>query len=369
MGVEEVYWFEAFSSDLGIEVDAAGAEAALLEDDEHAGGGEIDIGRELVGVPAEEKVASVGVDAAEEAVLAGVLHLVEHGVAGQGGVVGFDVELEVFIEAVGLEEGDATGGVEVVLVDGRFLGLGFDVELAGEADLLLVVDGEVEEAAEVIEFTLHVGVVEVAITFAATPEGVAGTAEVVGHFHRLLHLGGGVGEGVGVGAGGGAVNVTLVAEEVSGAPEELDTGALLLFLDYLDDGIEVLVALSQVLAFGGDVAIMEAVEADAELLQELEGDSDALLGHLDAVGAIFPGANGTAGTERISTLTPEGVPVGDGEAEPVVHGLAVDDFVSLVVLEAERVLAGGAFVGDFGGDFGEEGHFVARLIRSDKKRI
>jgi hypothetical protein len=131
--------FKAFSSDLGVEVDAAGAEAFLFQDDEHAGGGHVDVGGELVGVPAEEEITPIGINATEEAVLAGVLHLVEHGVAGQGGVVGFDVELEVLVQAVGLQEGDATGGIEVVLVNRRFLRLRFDVELAGEADLLLVV--------------------------------------------------------------------------------------------------------------------------------------------------------------------------------------------------------------------------------------
>ena len=41
---------------------------------------------------------------------------------------------------------------------GRLLRLGLDVELALEADLLLVIDRHVEESREVVELALHVGV-------------------------------------------------------------------------------------------------------------------------------------------------------------------------------------------------------------------
>jgi hypothetical protein len=77
----------------------------------------------------------------------GDLDLVLEGVAGEGGVVGLDVELEVLFEAVGAEEGDAAGDVEVVLVLGRLLRLGLDEELALEADALGVIHGHVQEAA------------------------------------------------------------------------------------------------------------------------------------------------------------------------------------------------------------------------------
>ena len=96
-------------------------------------------------------VAAVGVDAAEHAVAAGVGQFVEHRVPGERGVVRLDVELEVLVEPVASEERDARGAVEVVLVRGRLLRLRLDEELAGEADLLLVVDGHVQELREVVE--------------------------------------------------------------------------------------------------------------------------------------------------------------------------------------------------------------------------
>ena len=77
------------------------------------------------------------------------------------------------------QEVEAGGGVGVVLVLGRLLGLGLDVELAREADLLGVVDRHVHEAGQVIELALHVGVPEVLIAFAAAPEDVAHAAQLL----------------------------------------------------------------------------------------------------------------------------------------------------------------------------------------------
>ncbi len=51
------------------------------------------------------------------------------------------------MQVVLAQEVEAGGGVAVVLVLGRLLRLGLDVELAGEADLLGVVDGHVQERA------------------------------------------------------------------------------------------------------------------------------------------------------------------------------------------------------------------------------
>ena len=59
-----------------------------------------DLVEELVGVPAQEQVARVGVDRAQEALLAGVVEFVLHAVAGQRGVVGLDVEFDMIGQAV-----------------------------------------------------------------------------------------------------------------------------------------------------------------------------------------------------------------------------------------------------------------------------
>src|SRR5690606_5842631 len=112
MGVEEIDRLEALAADLRIEVDTAGREAAVLEDHEHDLRRQVDIGRELVGVPTEEKIARVRIDRAEEALRAGVVELVLHRVPGERRVVRLDVELDVLLEPVRAQEVDASRGIE-----------------------------------------------------------------------------------------------------------------------------------------------------------------------------------------------------------------------------------------------------------------
>ena len=304
----------------------------------------------------EQVIAGIGVDRAERARADGDLELVHHLVTGEGGVVGLEVELEVGQQVVGPQEVEAGGGVGVVLVLGRLLGLGLDVERAGEADLLLVVDGHVEEAGEVVELALHVGVEQGRIALAASPEGVAGAAQVVGDLHGLLDLGAGEGEDVEVRAGGRAVHVAGVGEEVGRAPEQLDAGPCLFVLEDLDDLVEVGVALLEVVALGGDVAIVERVERGAELLEELEGDLGLALGVGDRVGAVVPGPQRRADAERVGERIAERVPVDDREPEVLLHRLAVDDLVGIVMLELQRVPRLGAAVLDLGHVGEELGH-------------
>ena len=55
--------------------------------------------------------------------------------------------------------------------------------------------------------------------------------------------------------------------------------------------------------------------------------------------ARFPGPLHRARPERVAARAAERVPVGDGEAEVVLHRLAFDDFVLVVVVKGEHVLA------------------------------
>ena len=352
VGVEEVEGVEGAATALGVEVEAAAAEAAVLEDDEHGLGGGVDVHGELVGVPAEEGVARVGVNAAELAVRGGDGELVLKGVAGEGGVIGFDVELEVFVEAVGFEEADDGGAVEVVLVLGGFLGLGLDEELAFEADLFLVFDGEAQEGCELLLFLLEACVEEGFVAFAAAPEDVVFTVEVVGGVEGVLDLGGGVGEDLEVGVGAGAVGVAGVAEEVCGAPEELDAGFVLFLFGELDEGAEVFRGFGEGGAFGGDVAVVETVVVHTEFLDEFEVGIEGVLGGFDG-GSGVPFADPGGGAEHVNAGGLVGVPVGDGEPEVVLHGFAADDALCVIPFIGERVFALRAFVGDGCFDFWE----------------
>ena len=338
VGVEEVDRLVRFATTLGVEVEAALGEAAHLEDAQHDVRREVEVGRELVGVPAEERVAAVGVDGTEGVGAHRDFHLVLHRVAGERGVVGLEVQFEVLQQAVFTEEVEAGGRVGIVLVGRGFARLGLDEELTLEADLLRVVDGEVQERGEVVELTLHVGVDEGGVAFAAAPEDVTFAAEGLGGLERVTDLAGAVGEHVGVGRGARALRIARVGEETGGAPEELLAGALLVGLELLGDAGEVGVRLGQGLAFRRDVAVVEAVEVDLALLEELEEDRDTAEGVVEGVGTVIPGHEGRAGAERIGKAVAHHVPVGRGEAHVVLHLLSADLLVRIVVLEGERVL-------------------------------
>lgn len=141
MSMDQIDGLEALTSHLGVEVDSAGTESAVLENDEHGLGGEIQIGRELIGVPAQKQIARVSVDGAEHALMPGVIELMHHGVSGERRVIGLDVELESLHETVGSQEVDTGGGITVVLMLGGLFGLGFDQEGALEPNLLCMVHG------------------------------------------------------------------------------------------------------------------------------------------------------------------------------------------------------------------------------------
>ncbi len=125
--------------------------------------------------------------------------LVQHGVLGEGGVVGFNIEFEIIQQAVFAEEIEAGGGVGIVLVRRGLARLGLDVELAVEADAFFVINGQVQQAREVIQLALHVRVQQGGVTFAAAPEDVALATQLVRGIQGGLDLGGGVGEDVGIG--------------------------------------------------------------------------------------------------------------------------------------------------------------------------
>lgn len=102
--MHEVDWLVGLAAALGVEVEATGGEAAHFQDAEHDLSGQIDVGWELVGVPADQLVAAVGVDTAEHACIHADGELVLHRVTCECRVVGLDVELEVIHEAIFAQE-------------------------------------------------------------------------------------------------------------------------------------------------------------------------------------------------------------------------------------------------------------------------
>ena len=84
-------------------------------------------------------IAPVHVDGAEDAQINRAGNFVLKAVAGQRGMVGFDVDADFLFQPVLLQESEHGGHVEVVLVLGRFTRLGLEQDGSLEADLVFVI--------------------------------------------------------------------------------------------------------------------------------------------------------------------------------------------------------------------------------------
>ena len=130
-----------------------------------------------------------------------------YAMAGKGGMVHFDVHLEVLVEVVGLQEADHGLGVDIVLVLGGLHRLGFDQESAGKAVGAGIVACHGKHGCEMFFFTLLIGVEQAHIAFAAAPEYIIRTAESDSCVDSVLDLHACAGYNVEVGVGGCAVHV------------------------------------------------------------------------------------------------------------------------------------------------------------------
>src|SRR5579875_2148365 len=234
--VEQIFGPDGLTTDLGVEVHATYTETAAADHVIHAESHRVDIVGELIGVPAEKRIAAIDVERTKDAEVGSRGDLMLKAVARKQGVVGLEIELYLVLQAVLLEEPEYRCGVEVVLMRGGLLWLGFDEDLTLEADLVLVVDDEVEHAGELLELLLHVGVQQGLVAFAATPEHVVGAAKLDSDVHAVLDGGGGPDEDFRVRVGGGTGHEARVREEVRRAPEQLRRGRLLLRLQVVGDG-------------------------------------------------------------------------------------------------------------------------------------
>ena len=197
--VEKILRLHAWTAQFGIEIDAARAQPAGLQNRNHREGDFFDVGIKLIGIPTKEGVAGIGIDGAEHALRRGDFDFVLEGMASEGGVIRLDIKFKIFFEAVGAQESNSTGDIKIVLVFGRLFWFRLDEELALESDALGVIEREVQKSSQMILLTLEVGVEQRFVAFPAAPENVAFAAEFFGHLDRFLHLGGGISKDVRVG--------------------------------------------------------------------------------------------------------------------------------------------------------------------------
>jgi hypothetical protein len=228
--------------------------------------------------------------------------------------------------------------VVVVLVLGRLHRLGLDQQLAREADLVLVLDDEMQEPSELRLLAREIRVEERVVALTAAPQHVVLAAQALRDLQHVLDLGSGIGEHRWIRVGGCAGLVAGVAEQVCRAPQETHTGSFLVARRLVDERVEVVAKRGERIAFGGHVTVVEAVVGDADLLEELEGG-----GHLDAgrlhavVGVDEPRAIERAEAEHVNTTPRKRVPEAHARAKVIDHALAHDHALGLVDLERQGI--------------------------------
>src|SRR5581483_9902342 len=347
----EIGRVDRLAAQLRIEVEAAGAEALVLEELDESRHELLGVVGKLIGVPAVARIAAVDVDRAEDAVGARRRDLVLEIEARQGRMVDLDVDSYLLGEAVLLQEGEHRRDVPVVLMFGGLEGLGLDEDRPFEADAMLVLDHHREEAAVVIELALEVGIEQGVVALAPAPEHVVLTAQAVSGLEAEAHLRRGPGVDLGIGARGRTAGVTRMAEEVCRTPEELHAGRSHLLLHLLHDRLEVAVVLFQRGRRRHRIDVVEGEVGNAEALEEIESSLELLVGHLLSHLRGEPRAGQGAATEDVLAGPVEGVPVADRASQPFLHALAenlavlvVDPVGELVrrfrTLVADRIDAG-----------------------------
>ena len=331
MAVEQVGPVHALPPELGVEVKAAGGEAAASKDLVDRRGELVDRVGELVGVPAVLRVTSVGIDAAKDVVVHGVGDLVMERVAGQRGVVHLDVDVVLTEQVVPVEEPVHRRGIVVVLVFCGLLRFWFEEEQSVEADAPLVFCYQLKESGKLVRLLAHPGVEQGLVPFAAAPQHVVLPAEPVGCFKHVSDLGCGVGEDIRVRVGRRSGGVPGVGEQVCGTPQQVDAGFGHLGRGPFNHPIEVGPRLLQGCPLRRHVHIMEAVVGHAEFCEELKR---CVLFCLCSGHGVRPGIEPRpvkrAGAEHVGTRPAEAVPVADGDPKVFGHGLACHHPVRLV---------------------------------------
>ena len=259
------------------------------------------------------------------------------GVMREHGMADFDVELDLALEAEAPQEPGHRRDVEIVLMLGRLLRLRLDQQNPLEADLVLVVDDQRQESPELLQLAGKIGVEQGLVSFAAAPQHVILAAELVRRIDGVLHLRGGVGEHVGIGIGRRARHVTRMAEEVGGAPQELDPGRAHLVREQVGHLGEVASEFGEVRALRNDVLVVEGEEREAERRDHVEGDVGLEPRRLHVV--PLPRALEGRRAEHVGAHPGEVVPVADGGPQLLGHRLAHHHAGRIVMAEGEGIVA------------------------------
>jgi hypothetical protein len=209
--------------------------------------------------------------------------LVLEGMTGKDRVALLDIDLDLVFEPVPLEEAVDRGDVVIVLVLGRLLRLRLDQDRALEADLVLVLDHQVEEAAELVVLALEVGVEQGLVALAPAPQHVVLATELVGRVDAGFTVAAAKAKTSGSGLVAAPDMKRRLENRLAVPHKQLHAGRFLLAGEIVDDLFEVLRILGKVGTFGPHIGVMEAVERCTQRREHLEGDIGLQLGKFHRV--------------------------------------------------------------------------------------
>ena len=198
-----------------------------------------------------------------------------------------------------------------------------------------------------ILLTLQVRVKKGLVAFATSPEYVVLATQLQGDLHRLLHLCRSVGEDMGVRIGASSRHVARIGKKVRRSPEEAYTGSLLQLFGMGHDPVQILVRFGQTGTFRSDVTVMERPKGALDFTEELKSRIQTSQCHGDRIRTALPRANDGSGTERIGSGSTERMPIRNGKTQVLLHRLAVNDLIRIVVTECQRIIGTRACVADF----------------------
>lgn len=152
MTIEQIVFIGTLTTNLGIEVQATGGEAAGFQDFVHHQRILFYAVRELISIPAQLRVPTVGIDRAKQTQRDSGGDFVMERVTRQRGVVGFDIQFDLFFQTELLEESVYGRRIVIVLVLGRFLRLRLDKQSATETGFVFVFHDQLHEATNLLTF-------------------------------------------------------------------------------------------------------------------------------------------------------------------------------------------------------------------------
>ena len=196
-----------------------------------------------------------------------------------------------------------------------------------------------EELSHMSLLTLHLSIPQVFVTFATTPEYVVFCTQALCNLQRMLQLTCRVCINICKWWCRCTRNKSWVSKQGRSVPQKLDSCSLHILFNLIHYLIEVCIGFTQGIALWSNIAIMEAEILRAQLSEEFEGVINLSQGFIHWIRILaIPRTMWSTSTEWINQVLIEGVPPCHTETQPILHLLARNNTICIVVTETKTLL-------------------------------